>query len=129
MDPRPPLGSDATPGGQGSRPAGSVQPARSAYLRPARDSEAAPDGWVAHAAGMAGQRPVEVVFQEGRHDILVAAGAGLTEAVAEGIAEEGWEPLTTTDTAQVWVRDRAENARRALDRCAPVASIEQGLER
>jgi hypothetical protein len=71
-----------------------------------------PEGWETHPAGSIGGARVEVAFDPLRHDVTIVWDGGLDPAVVRGIEAAGLRPLTSTDTGQIWSRDRLVSALR-----------------
>ncbi len=97
---------------------------REPYLRPAPPEgalpEPCPSGHQAEAAGNWHGRPMEVVYDPRRHDVVFLRGA-VPAKVEDGLRATGWEHRLSEGANQMWTRDRAALARRRLDqaRSAP----------
>jgi len=97
---------------------------REPYLRPAAPEGAppasCPAGHQAEPAGLWHGRPMDVVYDPRRHDVVFLRGA-VSAKVEGGLRASGWEHRLSDGANQMWTRDRAALARRRLDqaRSAP----------
>jgi hypothetical protein len=62
---------------------------------------------------------MEVVYDPRRHDVLFLRGSH--GGLGPRLGETGWQHAMTDGPNQMWVRDRAARARRALDRAGAEA--------
>ncbi len=98
-------------------------------LRPAvpdAPSAPCPPGHVAEPAGVWAGRHMEVVFDPTRHDVMFVRGAKI-DRFAEQLRATGFRPVGNDGASELWVRDRAEAARQALDRSARRSQARQPL--
>lgn len=63
-----------------------------------------PEGWETLPAGSVGRVLVEVAFDPLRHDVLLVGDGHLDLALERRIAADGWMPMASTDSAQIWSR-------------------------
>lgn len=87
------------------------------YLRPASPDDdhpaPCPPGHVAESAGIWGDGHKEVVYDPSQHDVLVVRGR-IGEVIDHGLSVTGWERQIESDSAQLWIRDRAAATRTLL---------------
>lgn len=90
------------------------------FLRPAppegHPSAPCPPGWAVEPAGLWHDRQMEVVYDPSRHDVLFLRGR--QPMLEPRLGDIGWEHTLSDGDNQMWVRDRAALARRALDDAA-----------
>lgn len=102
------------------------------YLRAAppegTSSQPCPPGWVAEPVGLWDGRHQEVVYHPRRHDVLIMRGP-TSPAVQTALPGAGWSRTRETDGSVMWVRDRVQAARDALQRIEDRPSLARTLGR
>jgi hypothetical protein len=84
------------------------------FLRATDRGPLAPVGWTAETAGHWGGRPVDIVYDPRRHDVLVLRNR-IPEHLHARFAEAGFRRIATDGDQQLWVRDRLAVALERLD--------------
>lgn len=87
-----------------------------------------PPGWVAEPVGLWDGHRQEVVYQPRRHDVLVMRGRASPD-VETALPGAGWTRARETDGAVMWVRDRVQAARDALQRLEDRPPLARSLGR
>jgi len=89
------------------------------YLRPVPPEGTAPfacpEGWAAEPAGLWNGRHMEVVYNPRRHDVVFVRGH-LSPEVQSSLPSIGYAEASAADGVRMFVRDRSEATRAALDR-------------
>lgn len=102
------------------------------YLRRAGVEGAAPvscpPGWVAEPVGLWDGELREIVYQPGRHDVLIVRGV-CSPTLEAAIPVSGWQEACRTDGARMWIRDRFAATSEALTRLEERPRIAGGLGR
>lgn len=93
---------------------------------PQHGEEAVPHGWVAEPAGEWGGRPVEVVYDARRHDVMVSEGV-VRDDTSAALRADGWMRCAVEGRRTLWARGRIAATREALARFDDVAATEPAL--
>ncbi|WCO66245.1 hypothetical protein PO878_17220 [Iamia majanohamensis] len=84
------------------------------FMRPVDRGRLAPVGWVAEPAGLWGGKQVEVVYDPRRHQ-LVRTDSDIGDRTRVALGTAGFRRVASAGEQELWVRDRVEAARSALD--------------
>lgn len=99
-------------------------------LRPAdpdAPSAPCPPGHVAVPAGLWQGRHTEVVYDPSSHDVAFVRGGSPSERLAGQMRSCGYQRHGGDGTSELWVRDRAQASKAALERSASAPSRSAGL--
>lgn len=99
------------------------------FLRPTDRARLQPVGWTAEPAGIWAGKPVEVVYDPRRHQVVLARNEP-GDKTRMMLAGEGYRRLAVDGQQEMWVRDRTSAAEQlqarvvAIQAKATAATIE-----
>lgn len=87
------------------------------FLRATDRAPLAPVGWTSEPAGHWNGRPVDIVYDPRRHDVLILRNR-ITDHLHTQFTEAGFRHIATDRDQQLWIRDRLTGALAHLDAAA-----------